>query len=114
MRSCRGVNELPGDTNSVPRPTHTAFENIANPEFTSDLLHVYSPALVGEARIASDDKQPPHSRECGDDLLYHSISEVLLVTVATEIFEWQDSDRWSIGKWQDVSSTNYGGGATRI
>src|SRR5712664_2145202 len=97
MRSSRSINELPGDAYPAGRPAHAAFEQIAHPELATDLLHIHSPALVDEARIAGDDKQPAHSRNCRDDIFDYAVGEVSLIGVAAHVLEGQDGNRRLIG-----------------
>ena len=52
VRSGRRIVELCRDAHPVRGLAHAAFEHVAHPEFTTDLFHVYRPALVCEARIA--------------------------------------------------------------
>src|SRR4051812_6005328 len=97
MRPSRGVDKLPSDPHSAACLPHTTFQDVAHSKLTPDLLNVYRAALVGKARIAGDDKQPTHSRQGGDDLLYHAVCKVLLVAGATQVIEWQDSDGRFVG-----------------
>ena len=53
-----GLDELCSDADAVGRPAHRAFERVAHPEFTPDLLHIDAVAFVGKARITSDHKEP--------------------------------------------------------
>ena len=71
---------------------HAAFEHVAHAELAADLPDVDRAALVGEGRIARDDEQCRKARECRDDVLDHPVGEVV-VQVAAEILERQDSDR---------------------
>ena len=50
-------------------------------------------ALVGEARIAGDHKQPADARERGDDFLDHAVGEIFLLRLAAQIGERQHRDR---------------------
>jgi len=57
------------------------------------LLYVNRLALVGEARIARDHKEPADTRERGDDFLDHAVGEVFLFRVAADVLERQHGDR---------------------
>jgi len=52
------VDQLSGYAHPVARFAYRAFEDIADAQFTSDLLHIDRLTLVGEARIASNDEKP--------------------------------------------------------
>ena len=48
---------------------HRTFEDIADTQFATDLLHVHRLAFVSEAAVTGDDEKPADARERGDDLL---------------------------------------------
>ena len=54
----RGLDQLTSDPHPMCCLADAAFEDIAHTEIAADLLYVNRPALVGEARIAGDDKKP--------------------------------------------------------
>src|SRR5712675_1455343 len=82
MRAGCRVDQLTGDPHSLASPAHRAFEDVADTPFTADLLHVNRLSLVRKSRIAGDDKQPADAAQCGDDLLDHTVGEILLLRVA--------------------------------
>src|SRR5262245_38707605 len=92
MRSHGGVDKLPSNPHSAPGLADAAFKDVTHPKFSSHLLHVYGPTLVGEARIASDDEEPAHSRQRGDNLFNYAISEIVLVAIAAQVIEWENRD----------------------
>ena len=100
MRTGLCNEQLPGDTHPAAAFAHAAFEDIAHAQFAADLLYVDRLALVGEARIAGDDKEPADAREGGDDLLDHAIGEIVLLRVARHVLERQYRDRGLIGQRQ--------------
>jgi hypothetical protein len=57
-------------------------------------------ALVGKARIASDDEQPADPGQRSGDLLNHAVGEIFLRGIAAQIEEWQDRERRLLRKWQ--------------
>ena len=81
------LDQLGGNPYPIACPPHAAFERIAHPEIASDYLHVYGTALVREARIAGDHKQPADAAERSNDLLDHAVSEVFLLRVAAQVGE---------------------------
>jgi len=52
-----GIDELSRDTDPACRLANAAFQHVAHPKLTSDLLHFDRAPLVGEARVAGDDEQ---------------------------------------------------------
>src|SRR6185295_5249714 len=72
----RRINELSCDADLAGRSAYAALQDIAHAQLASDLLHVYRPALVGEARVASDHEQPAHARQRHDDLFHHAVGEI--------------------------------------
>src|ERR1700730_8309322 len=81
------IDKLTRDANAISGLAHAAFEYVAHPKLASDLLHVYGPALVREARITCDHKQPTKERQRHRDILHDAIGEVLLLRVGTEVLE---------------------------
>jgi hypothetical protein len=67
--------------------------HVEDAQLASDQLHIDVLALVGEARIASDDEQPANAGECCNDLLDHAVGEIFLLRVAAHIGEGQYRDR---------------------
>ena len=100
MRARAGIDELPRDADLVSGLAHAALEDVADPQFAPDLLHVYGPALVGKAGIAGDHEQAVKARQGRDDLLDHPVGEIFLLSVAAHVLERQDGDRRLVGKRQ--------------
>ena len=82
MRAGERVDQLPGDADLIATFAHRAFEHVAHAQFTSDLLHIDSLPLVGEARISGDDEEPSNAGQRRDDFLDHTIDEIFLIEVA--------------------------------
>ena len=87
------VNQLRGDPHTVGDLAHAAFDRISHPQFLAHLLHSYCPALVGEAGVASDDHQLRQLGKRRNDVLGHTVGEVLLLRVAGHVDERQDRER---------------------
>src|SRR6516225_10377767 len=98
--SGRGLDQLRGNAQTVAGSTHATFEDIVHAELTADLLYVDRTALVGEAAVARDDKEPPDLRQRGDDVLGHAVREKLLFRVAAHVLERQHRDRRLVGQRQ--------------
>jgi hypothetical protein len=92
MHACGSIDQLAGNAHLVPRFAHAPFEDIAHPELTPNLLHVHRAPLVGEAGITGDDEQLPEPRQRGNDFFDHTISEILLLQIATQVLEGQHGD----------------------
>src|SRR5262249_47584131 len=56
------VDQLRRYANPVFGPAQAAFEDVAYAEFTTYLLQVFCPALVGEGSVACDDNQRADAR----------------------------------------------------
>src|SRR6516164_8760329 len=82
-----------GIARAAARLAHRASQDITDAEFAADPLHVDGLALVGEARIAGDHKQPADARERGDDFLDHAVGEIFLPGITAQIGEGQHRDR---------------------
>src|SRR5262249_35485572 len=98
MYSCEGIDELPGDPHAVRCLAHAAFEYVTDAELAPDLLHVHGAALIGEARVASDDDELSKAGERRDDLLDDPVREILLLRVAGHVLEGQHRNRWLVGE----------------
>src|SRR5512147_3117507 len=98
MRPSRCIDELGCNAHTVCRFAHTTLQYVAHAEFAADLFHVNSAALVSECRIASDYEQPFDAREASDDVFDHSVDEVILLGVATQVCKWQHSNRRFVRK----------------
>src|SRR5439155_7958543 len=92
-----GIDELSRDAHSVYRFANAAFQHIAHPKLTPDLLHIDGAPLVCEARIAGDDEQRLETRQRRDDVIDHSIREVVLFRITAHVGEWQNSDGRFVG-----------------
>ena len=93
MRPGFSLDQLRADADAVAASPHRAFKDIAHAKLAPDLLHVDRLAFVGEARISRDDEQPADAAERGDDLLDHSVGEILLLRIPAQIGERQHGDR---------------------
>src|SRR6516165_5786633 len=93
MRPARRIEKLGGYSNAVATAAQAAFEDIAHPQLAADLADVDGAALIGEARIARDHKEPLDAREPRDDFLDHAVGEIFLLRIAAQIGERQHGDR---------------------
>src|SRR5260370_32892066 len=93
-----GIDELSRDAHPVWRFANAAFQHVAHTKLAPDHLHVDGAPLVCEARIAGDDEQRLEMRQRRDDVLDHSISEVVLFRITAHVGEWQYSDGGLIRK----------------
>jgi hypothetical protein len=59
----------------------------------ADRLHIDRATFVGERGIARDDEKPAELRQCGCDVLDHTVGEKILLRVTTHIGEGQHRDR---------------------
>jgi hypothetical protein len=93
MRAGRRVEQLCGNAHALACLAHRAFEDVADAQFTPDLLHIDRLALVGEAGVAGDDEEPADPRQRGDDLLDHSVDKIYLLKLAADVLKRQHGDR---------------------
>src|SRR5262244_2115302 len=59
------------------RPAHSPLKDITHAKPAPDFLDIDRSAFEGEARIASDHKQPFEPRQRGDDLINHPVRKIL-------------------------------------
>src|SRR5262249_54211279 len=88
-----GIDQLSGDAHAVRRLAYAAFEQIANTEFTTDLLRIESPPFEREAGITGNDEQPAHARQRGGDVLDDAVRKVFLLRIAAEVCERKHGNR---------------------
>src|SRR5712671_4657341 len=101
MRTPSGLDQLCSNAHALAGLAHGAFQDVAYAQLPADLLHVYSPPFVSEARIAGDNEEPADARKRSDDLLDHSVAEIFLLGVAAHVLERQHGDRRLFGQcWQ--------------
>src|SRR5690349_18630573 len=98
MCAVRYVDQLCRDAHAIAVLSHGAFQEIAHAELATDLLCIDCPTLVGKCRVAGDDEEPPDAGKRGDYLLDHTVGEILLLRIATQIGEGKRRDRRLIGK----------------
>ncbi len=61
-------------------------------------LAPYRPTLVGECRVAGDDKQAGELREVGDEVFGETVAEILLLRVLTHVDKGQHDDGGLVGQ----------------
>jgi hypothetical protein len=80
------LNVIPAHTWYAAPSGGLTFVNKRNCGLPSNLLDLDNLALVGEARITSDDEQRFEPRERGDDVFHHAIREVFLLGIARQFW----------------------------
>src|SRR5262249_16716928 len=106
------IDQLGRNSQSTPSLAHTAFEDKANAKFAADLSDVGRFSFVSKTRVARDHKQRFETRQRGDDVLHHAVSEILLLGIARHVLEWQNSDRglvWQRQCRRDILGSGDGG-----
>ena len=98
MRSTGSFDQLRRNAYPLPCFPYRSFEHVPHVEVLPDLLHVDRAALVGEARIARDDKEPADARERRNDLPDHAVGKILLLRIASDIGERQYRNRRLVGQ----------------
>src|SRR5262245_51303898 len=105
-----GIDKLPCNADPIGRFPDTALEEVAHAQLTADLLNVHGSALVREARIARDHKQPAETRQSSNDVLDHSVGKVLLLGIAAHVRERKHRDRRLV---RESKSWHYGRSRSR-
>ena len=93
-----GIDQLGGDPHPVVGLAHTAFQHIPHAQLLAHVLYLHRFALVGEGRVAGDDKQAGDLREIGDEVLGDPVAEILLLGVAAHVDEGQHGDGGLVGQ----------------
>src|SRR5271166_1288469 len=103
MRSAFGIGQPHIQPNQITSPPNTAFDDIADAELTTDLLHVDRLALESKSGAAGDHKSAGNPQEIGSQVLGDPIGESFLLRIIREIRKGQHDDReprqnrWSAG-----------------
>src|SRR6266436_1111527 len=100
MGSRHGINEPRRDANAALHPANAAFKHVVHPLVAPDVPYVHSPALVGEAQTARDDRKPAELRKLGRDVLYEALDESVLFGVLRNAREGKNCYRGLAGKLQ--------------
>src|SRR4051812_13949885 len=93
MRAGFRVDKLGCNAYSIAGFAYATFEQVADTELASNLLHVDSLASVGKARISGDYEEPFDARKAGNNVFDYAICEVFLLRVGAHILEREDGDR---------------------
>src|SRR6476660_1869949 len=84
------INQLPSDPQTSARLAHASFQDIADTKLATDLFDVHRLPFVDKARVTRDHEKGLETRERGNDVLDHSVSEVLLLWIAAHVLKRQD------------------------
>src|SRR5208282_221833 len=90
MFSARHLDKLAADANPIAGLSETPLDHIADPELAGELLGICPLTLVAETRVAGDDREPPCSRQLGDQVFGDAIEKELRLGVTAEVLERQD------------------------
>src|SRR5437660_6632504 len=83
------ANELRRHAYAMARFAHAAFKHVTRAEILADLLDVDRLTLVGEGRVARDNREGAPAGEQRDDVLGDAVSEKFLLGVIAKICEGQ-------------------------
>src|ERR1700752_331428 len=98
MASCRGFNQLTGNSHPTNHFPHTAFQYIADAQFATNLPDIDGLALVSERRVSSDDEQRLESRQSRKNILDKAVSEIFLIRIAAHDLKGQNGNGRLVGK----------------
>ena len=71
---------------------HRAFEYIANVQFVADLLQINGLSFERKRGVSADDQRAVNSRQVRREAFSHTINEVVLLGVTTEVSERQHNN----------------------
>jgi hypothetical protein len=87
------VHQLGAEPEAVSCPPDAAFEHGGHPELPSDLLDALTFALEGEGRGARRHPQSFDSAEGRNQLVRHSVGEVVVLAIGAQVAEGKHRDR---------------------
>ena len=111
MLAGRGVDQLSVDSHPITRPLNTAFQDIANPQFLADLLHLHRLALVSEARVAGDYEKEFEFGKGRDDVVRDPIDEIFLLRITAMLTKGRTAMEGLSGSGWVIRSTEAGSNA---
>src|SRR5271169_5608365 len=92
MIARRGVDELGIYPHTIATTLNASLHYIANVQLAPDLLEIDYLAFVCESRVPPNDKGTADAREIGGQALSHTVDEIVLLRVATDVGEGQHDD----------------------
>jgi hypothetical protein len=105
------IDELRYNSKLVAILSHTAFDNVVDAQFFSDLSDIDSLALVGEGGTAGDHHQVRESRERRDKVFGYAVPQITEVLAGAHIIERKNGYRGYSGGdflcWRCVPASNW-------
>jgi hypothetical protein len=92
VRSGGGIDQLARDAHPPIRTLNAAFQHIPNAQVAANLADVDRAPLVCERGLAGDDDKRLEASQRRENVVDHSVSEVVLTGVAGEIGEGQNGN----------------------
>src|SRR5262249_40907033 len=94
------IDELGSDAYPLTFFPHAALDDIADPEFFTDLFHLDGLALVSEGRVTRDYEEPTQFRQRGYDVFADAVGEIFLFRLAAHVDEGQHRNGRPVGQRQ--------------
>ena len=95
---CPRFDKLSGNANFVSRPPNASFQDIADAEFSPDVVNIDRFRLVGERRAPGDYEKIAGLGQQRSDVLRHAICKIFLLGISAEILERQHGNRGFVRK----------------
>src|SRR4029450_7262698 len=97
MEAIGNANQLRCDPHLRAVAAHAALDDIRHPELATDLPDVAALVLELKHRSARYHLELRHLGEDIQQLFRHAVGEIILLSLAAHVCEWQDGDRIAIG-----------------
>jgi hypothetical protein len=85
MHAARGVDELRRNSHSITSSSHAALQEVANAQFTGDLLRVRGLAFESQDRVARDNREIGEAAEGRNEILGDTVAEILLLRILAPV-----------------------------
>src|SRR6266853_104912 len=98
----RYLDQLRRDSDSISGAAYASLQDELHPQLAADLLDALPRLLVAEGRGACDDAAPNRleAARVRDQLVRHSVDEVFLLRIRTQIFQRENREHDAAGTAQ--------------
>ena len=94
MRLVRRIDQLNTYAHLFRHSLHRSFQNMCHAELLTDLRYVFRRTLVTLRRCARDHLEVGNLGEPRQYFFLNSFGKISVVRIATQVFKWQNSDRF--------------------
>src|SRR5262249_2226934 len=94
--ACLRFDQLRGNAQSFAGTSDTSFDDVLDAQFAPDAPDIDCLVSELERRVSRNHEQRTEPRQLRDDVFGDAVAEVLLLWIAAQVGEGQDSNRWLV------------------